>query len=408
MAIDADIAQRALDALKKYGTITEAARALNIPRSTFYGRLDAAQRKEEIHDLPDKEPLDHIVERRLRDQLADANRRATEAERRASEAEDYRTAVLGLSEVPAKPAIVKSHKKHLKGGARTILAALTDVHFGEVVNAQEMDNLNSFNQDICKARMGRHFATLADLATEHWAGPPPDEIVIWVGGDLISGALHPELVATDDLTIPEGVKTAGEHIAGGLLHLAKKTRLPIRVHESVGNHGRATIKPQSKLVIRNSFDALALDFAEVALKYADVDITFHRCHSIDTMVEIYGWRFLLTHGDRMGAGGGRGYIGAAAPITKGHQKLVTEYAKLGRRPHYIMTAHFHTTMRSPWGYSNGCYPGFNEFARQNRLELEGAMQTMLVVAANRGVISQHDIFLGVPEEGSLYELPLIM
>ncbi|RYC28943.1 hypothetical protein D3273_26540 [Lichenibacterium minor] len=46
------------------------------------------------------------------------------------------------------------------------------------------------------------FATTADLMTAHWQGRPPAEIVLACLGDNISGHLHEELMATDDLVVP--------------------------------------------------------------------------------------------------------------------------------------------------------------------------------------------------------------
>lgn len=401
--------QQAVDAAAMYGSQAAAAEACGLATTTFKDTLKQAERegytpgthiKGEQEDSTD--PADPIELRRLRDRVSELTTRVNDAERRAGEAEDYRGALMGLTEIPAKARPVPSPKRGHKPGGRTVFVALSDLHFGEVVDPDEMDGLNSFNTEICKARLSRYFHIIADLSTNHWHGKPPDEIVVWIGGDLISGALHPELVATDDLTIPEGVKVAGEHIAGGLLYLSKTVGVPIRVYESVGNHGRATIKPQTKMVIRNSFDALALDFCEMALKHTGADVTFYRCKSIDTVVPIYGFNVLCTHGDRMGAGGGRGFIGAAAPISRGHQKLMMDAAKIGRPVDWVVTGHFHSTMRTPWGWGNGAFPGYNEFARQFRFEPEGAKQTMLVVEQHKGVISSSDLFLGVPEEGTLY------
>lgn len=410
-----EIKQRAVDAVKVYGTEVLAAQALGIPRSTFQNHIRSAERdkfkakdwlpelskvQEKIEAGPDIEPLE---KRRLQDRVDALRRQLTETERKALEAGAWREEILGLNAIPARPRVAELPDRNTAGGNRTILGALSDWHLGEVVDLDEMDGLNMYNEDIAKKRITRYFQIMGHLSTDHWSGDAPNEIVLWVGGDLISGALHPELVATDGLTIPESVKVAGEYLAGGIKSLYEKTRLPIRIYDSVGNHGRATDKPQSKLIVRNSFDALCLDFCEIALKCVDVDVSFYRSQSIDVMIPIYGWRFLATHGDRMGTGGGRGFVGAAAPIARGHKAILNDYVKSGLPlPDFIINGHFHTTMRSPFGWSNGSLVGYSEYARNLRLGAEGAKQTMLVVEEDRGVISEHDLFLGTPDEGSLY------
>lgn len=403
-----EVMQRAVDAVHVHGSISAAAAAIGVARQTlqsqYHRAINAGFKPSEW--LPEsvitEEDTDPIVERRLRDQLQATRLRLADAERRAADAEDWRSEIMRLTAVPPRPQSIPV-KDLGKYNGRSIFLALSDWHLGEVVNYDEMDGLNCYNEEIAKHRLARMFSIVSDLATNYWVGDGPDEIVVWIGGDLISGALHPELVSTDDLTIPESVKQGGEHIAGGLLKLWKMTSIPIRVYDSPGNHGRATQKPQSKLVLRNSYDSLVLDFAEMALRHTDTDIRFYRSSSIDCVVPIYNWRFLCTHGDRMGTGGGRGFVGAAAPITRGHKSILNEYTKFAKPPHFIVTGHFHTTMRSPFGWSNGSIIGYSEYAHGLRLGAEGARQTMLVVERDRGVIAEHDLFLGHPDEGTLYQ-----
>ena len=396
-----------------YGGVLPASKAMGISRTTLQHQHNMALSdgltpsswlpKPVDRVEPEAPPTDPIIERRLRDQLGATRLQLKASQQRAVQAEDWRSEIMRLTAVPPRPQLAPAIDSKTDRKARSIFLALSDWHLGEVVNLDEMAGLNRYNEDIAKTRLSRMFGIVSSLATEHWTGDPPDEIVVWIGGDLISGALHPELVATDDLTIPESVKQGGEHIAGGLLKLATATGLPIRVYDSPGNHGRATMKPQSKLVLRNSFDNLVLDFAEMALRHTDADVTFYRSSSIDAIVPIYDWRFLCTHGDRMGTGGGRGFVGAAAPIARGHKSILNEYTKFSKPPHFIMTGHFHTTMRSPFGWSNGSIIGYSEYAHGLRLGAEGARQTMLVVEKTRGVISEHDLFLGAPDEGTLYQ-----
>jgi hypothetical protein len=75
-----------------------------------------------------------------------------------------------------------------------------------------------------------------------------------------------------------------------------------------------------------------------------------------------------------------------------------------RRPVYmILSAHYHTTVKTPWGWGNGSLVGYNEFVRHHRGEPEPAQQNMLVLHERKGLIRWQPIYVGDPSEGTLYQ-----
>lgn len=352
-------------------------------------------------------PADPIEVRRLRDEVTRLRGALTEAERRTADAEDIRAGVLGLVEAPLRPRLnLASHDTSHDGG-RTVILHLSDVHYGETVSIEEMDGVNRYDVAVAKARLGRFFGKASALMTEHWSGPAPDEIVLCLGGDLISGAIHPELAETNEIAVPATVREVGEHIAGGIVSLRTAVGCPVRVYSVPGNHGRMTVKPQSKGRAAGSLDLLATDFAEATFKGAGVGgVEFYRASSPDAYFSIYGWHFCLSHGDAMGGrGGGTGFIGPAAIVIKGHRKLVDTSWRSGRPVHFVLTGHYHTTLKTPFGWSNGSVVSYGEYARDLRADPEPARQWMLVVHPRHGVINEQPLYLGAPSEGSLYAGP---
>lgn len=350
--------------------------------------------------------LDHIRDRADRDLVSNLKARVAEAERRAHDAEMRVRDILGLTAEPPRPQIIKPKKEELTAANRTVVLHLSDIQYGETVRIEEMDGVNRFDQEIAKLRLGRYFSKASELMTEHWKGQPPDEIVLCLGGDLISGSIHEELEITDYPTVPEQVKEIGEIIAGGIVTLNKRVKRPVRVFSVPGNHGRSSKKPRSKHRARSSFDLLATDFCEAATRGAGIkDAAFYRTHSPDAFFNIYNWHWLMTHGDAMGARGGKGFIGAIAVIVRGHQKLSHTAWRSGKAVHFILTGDLHTTCKTPWGYGNGSVAGYNEYARDLRADPEPARQNMLVVHPHYGVINEVPLYLGARGEGSIYEGP---
>jgi len=335
-----------------------------------------------------------------------------DSERRASEAENHREHVLGLS-----PQAAQLEPKFLRGdgrgkGRQAVVLHLSDLHVGETVNREEVSGVNYYDIAVARKRIGRMFETASTLTTSAWPASDgaPDVVYVLLGGDLISGhGLHPEHAETDGGTAFEQVKYAAEYISAGILrmHLALKEKFKkpvyIRVISVVGNHGRATFgKPRTKLVSLQSYDTLVADFVEASLRHVRT-ISHFQPRGFDAYFDVVGWPALLTHGDRMGSGGGTGFIGPMAAIIKGHRKIVdTEYRQ--RRPvRWVFSGHFHTTGVSPFGFANGSGVGFGEFAKSIRADPEPAQQNMIVFHERLGMLRWHPIVLGAKDEGTIYD-----
>lgn len=368
----------------------------------------ASEMVEETPPAAPEIPADPIELRRLRDEVTGLRAALKQAERRAADAEDIRSGVLGLVRDPLVPQLVIPPLTTSVLDGRTVILHLSDIHYGEVVSAEEMDGLNRYDEVIAQKRLGRFFAIAADLMTEHWKGAPPDEIVLCLGGDLISGNLHAELEITNAPAVPHQVREVGRHVAGGIILLHNEVKRPIRVYSVPGNHGRTTDKPRSKGRSASSLDLLATDFCEATVRgnAAAEFVTFYKAHSPDLYFSTYGFHWLLTHGDAMGfRGGGTGFIGPLATIIKGHRKLVDTSWRSGKPVHRVITGHFHTTGKTTFGYANGAVIGYGEYARDLRADPEVAQQNMLVVHPRHGVIEEHPLYLGDADEGSLYGGP---
>jgi len=405
---DAQIAE-AVDALKAHGTHLAAARALGLTRGAFDNRLRAAAER-------GGKPVDNSDPIRLRaatDENARLRAALKAAERRTAEAENHREHVLALAPEPARlqPKFLRTSdgKGH---GRQAVVLHLSDLHVGETVNREEVAGVNRYDLDVARKRIGRLFETAAVLTTSAWPASDgaPERINILLGGDLISGhGLHPEHAETDGGTAFEQVKFAAEYISAGILRLnlalKERFRKPIEIHviSVVGNHGRSTFgKPRTKLVSLQSYDTLVADFVEAALRHVPT-IRHFQPRGFDAYFDVAGWPALLTHGDRMGSGGGTGFIGPMATIIKGHRKIVdTEYRQ--RRPvKWVFSGHFHTTGVTPFGFANGSGIGYGEFAKSLRADPEPAQQNFIVIHERYGLLRYMPIGMGTHEEGTIYD-----
>lgn len=74
-----------------------------------------------------------------------------------------------------------------------------------------------------------------------------------LGGDLISGDIHEELVRTNALTAHQQVQFVVEQIGAGI-RMALEAFGAVHVASVPGNHGRTTRKPTAKLYSQLSYD----------------------------------------------------------------------------------------------------------------------------------------------------------
>ena len=231
------------------------------------------------------------------------------------------------------------------------------------------------------------------MCFKHTASPNYPGIYYLRGGDEISGAIHDELAETDERT-PIGCM---KHLAAveewGIKTLAKEFG---RVHvvSAPGNHGRTTKKPPHKRYTDLSLDHLLAWTLEGFFHRAGAkNITFQAPMSGDAFFTIGGWKFMLTHGDRTGTGGGQGFVGPVAPIQRGMQKIRIQQQRLHSLVDFILMGHFHVAMWLQGGFSNGSLIGYNEYARDLRADPEPPSQWLLHVHPKTGIENARKVFV---------------
>lgn len=268
--------------------------------------------------------------------------------------------------------------------ARSIIIAHTsDLHMGEVIDAKEVDGLNSYNPDVASARMERYFRTVCEVGKRWLHDAPCDGVLLTLGGDLISGSIHEELSQTNALTSPEQVAALIEVYQPGIEALAD-TFGAVHVAAVPGNHGRMTVKPTAKLASRMSYDIMAAAMLKDRMR-DDKRITWSIASSFDVRVPVYGRTILVTHGDRIGTGGGQGFAGPVLPIIRGGHKVKLQSASAGLDCDLILMGHYHTSAAPPGILANGSVPGYSEYGNGLRGSVEPPKQWLARFSSTWGL-----------------------
>lgn len=274
-----------------------------------------------------------------------------------------------------KPAKGKIHRA-------TLCLLLTDTHFDEVVNPDEVDGLNAYNREIAELRLRRLIERTILLARQYMAGVEYDGLLLMLGGDIFSGDIHEELARTNHATLLDSLIywLGPMGAAVGMLADAFK-----RVHVAgvPGNHGRMTRKPIAKRRAADNLDSalyrlLERDFAK------DSRVTWTVSRAADAHVQAYSTRYLLTHGDQFR--GGSGISGALAPLMLGTHRKTRRQAAAGR-PYDVMVMghwHQHLSLPSKGLLVGGCLKGYDEYAYVSNFEYLPPTQALWLTTPEYG------------------------
>lgn len=386
--------QEALDEIAINGGPTAASRATGIARTTL---IDRADRARSLGMAPIKMPPE--VEARFTEQQVAYEGEISALKRQIRilaegrmDMRDVRTKIFELAEHTPEELDWELDLKASSHGPGVPTLFLSDWHWGEVVRPDMVDGANEYNLKIASVRFRRTIERAIDLCKNHMVTPNDiPGIVVPLGGDMISGDIHEELKTTNEGPLMSHVFDLFDHLVWGLEKLADafgKVFVPC----AYGNHGRNTEKPIYKEPAETNFDWLIYNMLERHFK-KDKRIVFMVPMGFDTYYKVYGVRYVLTHGDRLGAKGGSGVVGIVAPIVRGANNIKANYAAKGKTVDVVIMGHWHQYMTPKGVIVNGSGKGYDEFAMGHRFTVEPPVQALWFTHPKHGITFQCPIFL---------------
>jgi hypothetical protein len=247
-----------------------------------------------------------------------------------------------------------------RAGARGVPATIwSDFHYGEVVR---MPGINTYDKRVAARRIEKLATTTVDLAYHHMgrARISYPGCVVALGGDMLGGDIHEELMKTNDRTTQQAIEDLIDLICGGLETMATSFG-KLFVPCVVGNHGRSTKKMQMKQRVFTSHEWNV--YCGVARHFRkSKHVQFSIPETADCAFNIFGHRYLLTHGDSLGTKGGDGIIGALGPIMRGTLKTHRSEAQIGRDFDTLLIGHWHQYITLPGLIVNNSLKGYDEYA----------------------------------------------
>lgn len=356
-ATDADLVS-VLKLIEEHGgNISAAARASGRNRAVLSEFASTARQR---GLTPDTKVIDEKA--RVEAELAAVKRRVKTLELDADSAAKVREEIYKIAARSPEPPDWLDRPGRI-GSRGAPITLWSDWHRGEVVKAHEVGGVNEFNAEVHDNRVKRLVDTIIDLSFNHMgrAKTKYPGIIVCLGGDLINGDIHEELVETSDRTTQENVNELTDLCAAAIDKLAEKFGKAF-VPCVPGNHGRSTRKPRMKGRVHTSIEWNV--YCNLARCFrGSKHIQFFIPDETDAYFKVFGHRYLLTHGDSLGVRGGDGIIGAIGPIMRGAIKVGRSEAQIGRDFDTILMGHWHQYLTLPGIVVNNSLKGYDEFAR---------------------------------------------
>lgn len=266
------------------------------------------------------------------------------------------------------------------GSKAVVCSILSDTHLDEVVNPQEVNGTNAFNRDIATARLRTYFDKLVTVPRDNFAGPDYDGVVVFFGGDMLSGDIHDELTRTNEAPIHDSVLYWSTQLAAGLDELASVYK---KVHVACvrGNHSRKSRRVPAKGIATDSYDWLLSHM--VARAVESDNITFDIPEESDARVTVLNTKVLLTHGD-VGFAGGSGVGGAWTAIMRGDTRRRQRDAAADAPYDMLVVGHWHQLRFGNKFIINGALKGTDEYAYTSSFAPEPPAQALWLETSDYG------------------------
>jgi len=261
-------------------------------------------------------------------------------------------------------------------------AIASDWHVEETVEAKSVSGLNEFNLDVANKRIERFFQRTARMTEIQRNGAKIDNLVLVLGGDLMTGYIHEELQETNALSPTETVLWLIDRITSGIQFLApcfEKITVPC----VYGNHGRTTKKPRHGTGAANSYEWMMYHILAKSLSgVADFQIS----DGYHTYLDVAGHTVRVHHGDGLKYQGGIG--GLTIPV----EKAIASWNK-GILADLDVFGHWHQSQQNPKWICNGSLIGHNAYSIAIKAPFEQPSQTYFLLDKRHGRTVTAPIFL---------------
>lgn len=275
--------------------------------------------------------------------------------------------------------------RHSSGTSEAVaIACATDWHIGEVIRPEQVHGLNTFNVAIAKERIQNFFHMVVRLTHKERQDVKIDELVLFLGGDLIDGALHLDVIMTNEIAEPiRQAVLCQELIEAGLNYILNHGKFKkITVVCCDGNHGRITAKLHACSRQGNALEYFM--YYNIAHRFPQLNWVM--ADGLHAYIKIFDFNVRFHHGDTIGFGGVQGpYTYLNRRIYQWDEGIKAQYTCQGH-------LHCYTVGTRRW-LINGSLIGYSPYALTFGGEFQPPIQAFLLIDKKRGPTVQIPILV---------------
>jgi hypothetical protein len=267
-------------------------------------------------------------------------------------------------------------------GEATAFAIASDWHVEETIDPKTVNGLNTFSVAIAEQRIEKFFKNVVRMTEIQRAGAKIDRLVLFLGGDLMTGYIHEELVESNGMSPTETVLWLQDRVASGVEFLSKHFS-EIVIPCSYGNHGRTTQRSRVSTGAKNSYEWMLYHTLRKALERK---ASWHIADGYHLLLDCYGKTVRFHHGDGLKYQGGIG--GLTIPV----EKAISSWNK-GVQADLDVFGHWHQSQQNPKWISNGSLIGYGPYSLIIKAPFEPPSQTYFLFDKKRGRTITAPIYL---------------
>lgn len=324
-----------------------------------------------------------ITEKKHRTSLAESEARNKALIAIIEEREKQLELLIDISD--SRPQVARIQMDKSKDAEATAFALATDWHAEETVEPAAVNGLNEFNLAIAEQRIKRFFQRVVRLTEIQRAGCDIKRLVLFLGGDLMTGYIHEELQESNSLSPTQTLLWLQDQIVSGIKFLQPHFE-EIVVPCCYGNHGRNTQKPRFSTGAANSYEWMLYKILSKQDFGKGAKVTWHVSEGYHLLLNCYDKLIRFHHGDGLKYQGGIG--GLTIPV----EKAIAAWNK-GITADLDVFGHWHQSQQNPKWVCNGSLIGFNAYSVRIKAPYELPSQTYFLFDKKRGRTITTPIFL---------------
>ncbi len=254
---------------------------------------------------------------------------------RERERADSLTTLQSVTPVP----LAKSGKgrKRLRHQATAVLM-LSDIHCEERVLPETVNGENDYSLDVCQLRMAELEERFLDCLQHERNQADIDRVLVWLGGDFITGHIHPDCIEVAQLSPMNATRWIAERLRSLIDRIAENVGTVI-VCTNAGNHGRSTEKNRIATELDHSWEQMM--YFTLAREEPNDNVYWQIAEGHLGYVDLNGFLVRTTHGHSIRYAGG--VYGLALPASK----KISQW-DAGRKADLTIFGHYHS-----WGWLRG-------------------------------------------------------